>query len=991
MPANLRWLLLVGLLASRCLVAHTQPLPKIISAEDFLGRSAAFVPYDIDIDTNGLICFVGRSGLQVFNGTTCSKPPPAMGTGHKAIFGAYKDYSGQLWFRMWRGIAYLDGDSLRQLPLPDSVTKRFAEGLEAFYRDSAGTFHIAPRSYGYYTVSKTGELTEVIGRASGYNGFAFFRLPDGTPFHFSVLPPTDARNANMQLCRWDNEQQMLHPLAELPNPKPHYESSLVQHGSGSYFLSTGTRNIVEFTADSLVQVHALEFPVIKLFMDSRNDLWIGSFDHGLFRARNAALHTLDHFAGESTTAVTAEDLDGGLWLKSNSLRFGYLPYPALSYYAPETGYPNLTNIHVVTGSDEQVFCLTTNQAIFELRQHSITQLPTPQPPIADNKKSGSLRLRRMVYDTANASLWCGMEGAVAQWNGQHWQYYLLPTAVFHNTLVLELKMQPDGSLMGATKHELFAIKNNELTRLSEVQKSPIQTFATAPNGEVWVACNSGLWKLHNRTFVRPFEPMPPDLLEPFYYLTCTQGALWAQPVDKKLYRISGDTASVALTATETHFSTSAYSVAPSGKLWTLMQHNSDVTAITSAHGQIESQSIAFVDATATARTKYRLLATDSAVYLASDIGLFTEKIARLQPQPRSVRIVLQQVLVNYEPAPLKATYSLKPQENNITVTFTGLNFSRLPEQYRYRIAQLDSTWRETNFPQVQYTNLPPGQYLLEVQGRLPHYAWGKSQTVRLRIAKPYWQTWWFRAVVLGALVLGIFLLMQWRSRAIATRERQKNAFKLELAQLELRALKAQINPHFIFNSLSSVLFYLSTNKPEDAQSYLQRFALLIRAVLEHSESTMVPLQQEIALIENYVSLESERLQGSAIELQLTYDDVEPQLTMIPPALFQPYIENAIWHGLKYKEDQRIIRLQFKRLQHKVQVIIEDNGIGRTASRQLGTGHKAQRSFGMLIAARRIELLHQNALHQVHIRDLTNAQGDALGTRIEFVIPFVVQQ
>ena len=239
------------------------------------------------------------------------------------------------------------------------------------------------------------------------------------------------------------------------------------------------------------------------------------------------------------------------------------------------------------------------------------------------------------------------------------------------------------------------------------------------------------------------------------------------------------------------------------------------------------------------------------------------------------------------------------------------------------------------------------------------------------------------------LVDGIFFLF-----ALTVRDRQMVIEKIQLEQQatisELKALRTQMNPHFIFNCLNAIKSYTLNHDTEGADFYLTKFSKLIRQVLENSRSEKITLHNELETLKLYLDMEKLR-SGDKLDYDIhVADDVEADFVEIPPMLIQPYVENAIWHGLMHKEIGGKIVIDCRQKEDKYLVIsILDNGIGRDNAEALksktATRHK---SFGMKITSERMDITKQlyNIETKITIEDLKNADGTAAGTKVSLEIP-----
>ena len=221
-------------------------------------------------------------------------------------------------------------------------------------------------------------------------------------------------------------------------------------------------------------------------------------------------------------------------------------------------------------------------------------------------------------------------------------------------------------------------------------------------------------------------------------------------------------------------------------------------------------------------------------------------------------------------------------------------------------------------------------------------------------------------------------------------QRLTNDFNQKLGETEMAALRAQMNPHFIFNCLNSIQYFTAQNDAETASDYLTKFSRLIRLVLENSRSERVTLTNELETLRLYIEMEAMRF-GQKVRYSIIVEPtVDVESIQIPPLLIQPFVENAIWHGLMHKPDGGSVTVAVQQPQdHLLEVSITDDGVGRIKAAayksKSATSHK---SFGMKVTAERIDLINQmyHTHTQVRIDDLTDAAGQPTGTRVTVTIP-----
>ncbi len=233
------------------------------------------------------------------------------------------------------------------------------------------------------------------------------------------------------------------------------------------------------------------------------------------------------------------------------------------------------------------------------------------------------------------------------------------------------------------------------------------------------------------------------------------------------------------------------------------------------------------------------------------------------------------------------------------------------------------------------------------------------------------------------IIIGVFLYK--RKRDALTLKNQAE-FSTIVYETELKALRAQMNPHFIFNSLNSISDYISKNNTVTANKYLTKFAKLMRLTLENSEKKFVTIAEDIKLLELYMQNEAMRLSNN-FEYTIKIDQhLDPENTLIPSLLLQPFIENSIWHGISNKKEKGIIFIEFKKNNNQLICCIEDNGVGRQKN---DTKSHQKKSLGIQITQSRIQIINQlkNADGGILIFDKENGKGVCVEVKIPLLLKF----
>ncbi|MCP4438212.1 MAG: hypothetical protein GY810_04645 [Aureispira sp.] len=373
------------------------------------------------------------------------------------------------------------------------------------------------------------------------------------------------------------------------------------------------------------------------------------------------------------------------------------------------------------------------------------------------------------------------------------------------------------------------------------------------------------------------------------------------------------------------------------------------------------------------------------LWLGSSDGVLRVNTLQTSAQDYRPPIYLHAVTINNQKQPLQSTYDLAYYQNNIIIDFVGIAF-RHKVGYRYKLEGVDEQWQYTKNPKVQYPKLPPGDYTFLATAATINNPWNPEPIkIQFRIVPHFTQTIYF-LILLWILGIGAVLLI---ATIIVRTNNRKNRVIRRISELENKALRSQMNPHFIFNVMNSILYLVNTSQKKRARRYITKFSKLMRRILEQSQYTLIDLNEEIETIELYLSLEELRYDG---QISSTIS-IEPKLDLhqyqIPSMLLQPLVENALIHGLSPKKSLGELHIALKKVLDDIEITITDNGIGRKAAAHLGYSAEQVKktSTGLNNIIERIEqintIYHSNI--SLKIIDLYNEQ-EAIGTQIIIKLP-----
>ena len=245
---------------------------------------------------------------------------------------------------------------------------------------------------------------------------------------------------------------------------------------------------------------------------------------------------------------------------------------------------------------------------------------------------------------------------------------------------------------------------------------------------------------------------------------------------------------------------------------------------------------------------------------------------------------------------------------------------------------------------------------------------------------------WITIIIILMALIVVGLLLYYIRRQLIRVKRQRETIEEQAAKLELVALRSQMNPHFLFNCLNAIKSYIIQNDPKKAASYLNKFARLVRKVLENSNKDLIDLSEEIAVLEDYVTLEKLRF-PQPFKFDIKHD-VSLEEIQVPPLILQPYVENSIWHGLLKSDQAGKIEINITATESGYEISIRDNGIGREASKKLNTNLAHKSSMGMEITEQRLQQMFALTAVKtdVNIVDLVDEKGPK-GTEVKITLHY----
>lgn len=784
--------------------------------------------------------------------------------------------------------------------------------------------------------------------------------------------------------------------------------SLLWKNNQIYIGIRGSSGLIKFDP---VTYKYLKFPasaegnlmVADVAVKSENELWIGSLNHslGIF---NLGRNSYTFFKSdpnfkfsvvEGSAADMLVDKSGNLWFATvkglshwsmSNQKFRFIPFSddfsdtnkpitfcddrdnlyvglsnthglpvyskangVLTYALPdENPVPRLSFQRFAKDKSGTLFMIASGN-LYKYFNKKLTKVEMPE-------EVREIQLHSLIFGEDNTLFLGSRFEGLFKWNlrsGSVQQLSKEKGDFVHNRYLHEMLFDKQGKLWVGTENGISVVNPGPfktIKNISSVQNLKVVYRMTQDlSGNIWVTTeNQGVYAFDHKTF------------EVFKHLTKKDGL----PSDA-IQHIAADS---------------------KGDIWISTQQGlcryrsaeTEMEVFTRKNGLVENQLEASLNAL---EDGYMVQGYDTgfALFKPSDIDIFNVPD---KPKITSFEIFDKRI------APA-SFIQVNADENFFSIRFSSIEFTQ-PHliEYAYRLVGLNEDWIYTStHREVEYNKVRFGNYTFQVKASMLGSAqWSDITEINIHVSPPFYFKWWFLLAAFTILFLSGYFWYRSRIENVKKEERKASEVKRRVFASELRALRSQMNPHFLYNCINSIKYFVVTNDTPQASIFLSKFAKLMRRILNNSQHEFISLDDEIQTLKLYLEMEQLRF-SERMKFEMHIDsNLNISTTEIPTMLVQPYIENAIWHGLMQKKtDDGLIELSFDRIDSdRLQIQIRDNGIGRKQAAEVKSRSvEKNKSMGMEMTQARIDNLNEinNLAIQTSTEDLIDAEGNASGTLV----------
>jgi hypothetical protein len=941
------------------------------STEHGLASAEVYNAYQ---DSVGFIWFSTDNGLSRFDSHRFRNFSAGDGLTDNVVFDLVEDFQGNIWANTMSGRLYkVQYDTI--IPFKyNHIIKRFKDGRDHhcgtkmtrdghFYLGMGpkGILHIDP--LGVSRIEKPKDKLTIIGEGRS-TVYASSENPVNDIIRISEV------NYTPEIDRTDGRI-------------PYFIRRFGEH----LFVAYDSTMYVYDKEELKAKVQLPHRPVHLGFIDGK--FWLGTLHYGAFVSESVEAFIDGSYrrllTGLSVTDVL-RDHEGGYWFTTLERGVFYAPAIDISYLGDKAGLNELSYLAVSMVDEHSYYALGMSRTVYyvntlEKRFERLPQLPEHYY-LAD------------VYFCKDKQRLFVLGRGLFEWKGGRWEMLIGDSKTGDtkgNKRIQPIKGKNRFYFSGKSGFSLYDYETNRMIFSSDedVVSDWVRAVHRSSDGMVWLGASDGLYMLENNRLnpprlrdenlnlrVNDIGELPDGRI-----VLATMGA-GVLILDGLL--ISKITENDGLSGNMI----SSVRVDAYGRIWAGSMRGLNLIRFTESGPDVR------VFGKPDGLPAYEIIDIEldaDNVLLATPRGIVLCPQSRfLETQIPAPKIVLSQITIDGQKTEFEEKVEVKPGQSELNIVYHTISF-KYPESvaYGYQIEGLSKRWMYTSGPRLFISDMDPGKYKVILQSRNSLGVESASVEIPVVVRVSFWKTWWFYGLVIliaSASVLALFV-------SVLKVLRKGDLTEKRLIQLERSALQAQMNPHFIFNALNSIQSYIATNETDKATHFMAKFSRLIRETLNNSMYSTISLQKELDTIKVYLELEQMRFKSKFDFLITVDDEIKPEKVFIPPMLIQPYLENAIIHGLAQTRSLGRINLYYMLQGDYLVVTVTDNGIGIEASKKSKSAHASfHKSVGMTITGQRLELIDANNKEgKVNVEEIKDRKGEVLGTKVELMIRYSTEE
>ncbi len=934
------------------------------------------------------------------------------------VYKVFQDSQGFIWLATDAGLCRYDGNSVRTYTVKDGISENV---ILKIYEDHRHRIWFSTLS-GYFFYYENGKFTEIEANKQTKKNFVPFETSSFIIEESDTLLFTGpASEGLMKIPPENNYAQIIHQHTESNKSSRYIHSNKkgteYVNGGGSkiplfkdstytlYFSDTiisvsfkkinggyYNRNLYNSTLTKEgtlyiptrnqlaiirkgkeIQYHNFPDDVLNILQDKDGDIWVATRNHGGYIFKSGDLNSkpmrfLDTLSVSSIIIdkeenVWATTLEKGIFRCMNK---NVLFMPGIT-----TTLANFEDQLILSFASKKISIISTTD--------SLTYIEPPSYMNKGERLNTVLRNKHSLYYGTSQNLYYTSKNSISVISGDQYSQLITKHLIFIG----------DDTVLAINFKNIILVLKDKNIKLSRFLV-PFSCAIQLANKKILLGSrnNCGIVEFKNNT-LRPFlghlkelktriNCIEEDQNGNIWIATNEKGIYCYNPSQKKLYAFNEDS---GLRSNKVNSCT----IDREGNIWCGTQIGVSKLNITNGLYKTTIQNFnenhGIFDLEINAIKEF-----NGKIYCAGKTALFYFEVSKMQKNHIPPNVYIQSLYVNDQIMPITNVLHLKYSQNNFKIQVKLIAYKTSDnKRFYYKLNGYDKRWDLSNSGDITYTNIKYGTYPLVVYGINNDGTYSSApQVITFIVEKPFWLTWWFISIEIILLIVIVYFTMRFWKFKIEKKQLEKFQIEQKISEFKMTALRAQMNPHFIFNAINSIQHYILKQDTYKSYNYLAKFSLLIRNILDNSKEEYITISQEINTLKLYIELEQMRF-TQPFEFILDIDEELPLDAYIPTMLIQPFVENSIWHGLTPKKTNCILQLILKKDGSNVFVIIRDNGIGRNLGLKGSPSHVSK---GTSLTDERLKELtiNNNEKFTFSIIDLTDDKGNATGTEVRIKLP-----
>ncbi len=928
-------------------------------------------------DEQGYIWFATDRGIAKYDGYSFKTLTTQEGLTDNTVFEFFKDSKQQLWCKTFSStINRISNDSAYPYKYNNLIQTLFpTEILKELFFDKKGDLFFAKGSeeqgISIFRIDKSGKLDTFNKRQVKERPIREVYLSDNGRCLVGgdiIAPTTD-------IFELGNKEKIISFTHEIERGDPFSKKI-----NNNYIICINQKIFI-LKDKKIKKIWDCKGETLYFFIDKDENFWIGyrSLGFEFLSAKSGYTKAISGLNNHSISSLS-QDKEGGIWITTLEKGVFYLAPSAPLVYTKEQGLStekinkivNVGGNIVALTSDDQLLLKDKNSSVFKSiwgkkryatdiayseKNGIFTFYPTTELIAPQQKHTIILAHKKIFFGTRY--LWGVLYKKITKFTPQG---EILDSIPFNQKRVLCVEELTNGDLLVGTIGGLYIYKNKQVTSLSSA--SPLFNLRVSDikqldSNHVVIATLGGgilITQINNYKNTIQYKTdrgLPSIMCNTL--LKINDSTLWVG-TNRGLCRVNN----------------------------ILQPDKSIFTGVDINNGLVSNE-------------VNNICEVDGKLWVATAAGISILNQKTIGQVNSSIPIYIKKININGEETPLLPLLKLAYNQNNIAFSFIGLNYQYAGQLvYKYRLLGAETKWNTTTNLSVLYNTLPYGEYTFEIGVMRPRGS-APTQFVKYHftILPPLWLEPWFIVFVVALLALLIYWYIRYRVNFV----RKQEQLNVDLNTFRDRALRGQMNPHFIYNSLNSIQNYMLKSDTMASVSFLSKFSQLMRLTFNNTAQELITLEKDMEALLLYIELEDLRFQHKFTVHIENSSNLDFSFIKVPPLILQPFVENAIQHGLLTKTGGGNIWISFIKHPDSIEITIQDDGIGRANAKKiqerkarfkarLVNAFGRREYTGITATQTRIQQAWGNKFskNQFKIVDLTTDNGLPKGTLVHIFLP-----